>query len=316
MAKNKIQGNYSINEKGGAVCELYNESAENKRYAGILKCGHCGKRYFLPVVFTATCKNLEAAKEILANTPRVKKDNKGSLIDVFEISEPEFRFINTINYRHDPYLNPAFKELYNETNEFIIGRRIASETCMLIDEERTKGYMGSSAIHTQEDYDKIWNMFEKNFAPIKVGDKLIYPNVNRQQAMRDYYYSNTVRYGIYNNDNYLVALYYLVYGKDNELGVSLDTPYVTFRNPKNPSEKFTRMLAPEIEDKIRELDDKTHKSHLLSYRLKTDSLDDMFKILDNQQLPKQTSQIDKFNARMAKRNKSAVATTVQQAEKE
>lgn len=304
MAKNKIKGNYSINTGGGVVCELHSDDKQDKRFAVVVKCGHCGKGYFIPIIFTATCKDLEAAKEIAKNTPRVKNAGKGTVIDAFEISEIEFRFINEVNYRHDSYLNSKFNGLFNDTNRQVIGRRIAMD----LSDDLTGGvHRDYRRIRTREDYNQIWNKFERHFAPVNVNGKLVYPDPRREQYMHDFYKSATMRFGLNKDDVYLMLLYYRMYGDNNELNISLEDEYIRYIDMRKDGGRKISMVIPEnLERMIEEKLGNEYGIKSYNPNRKRNVESDIMAYIDDEQTFKTTtrpSQIDKFKARMAKTDK-------------
>lgn len=303
MIKNTICGDFSLNKKGGAVCQIHSDSEEDKCFAAFVKCGHCGEGYFIPIILTAICKDLEAAKEIVINTPRVKKYAKGSIIDVFEISYTEFRFIHEVNNGHDSYLNPDFNH-DSKVSDVVQGRRIILNVPKVSKKSRfVRDQEDMRTVKTQQDYDQLWNMFERNFAPIYVGDKLVFPNVNRQKAMHDYYKSATIRFGINKDDPTLMVLYYLLFGKDNDLGISLNGSYVSYmKDRKGVPKKVTIAIPERLEKKFNNFLEK--HDGILSCKPINDSRSKEVKwdtVAEDKELKsKRMSQVDKFNARFNK----------------
>ena len=304
MAKHELVGNYSYNKDGGIVRVLHSVGEPDKYFGVIAKCGHCGDGYFIPIVFEVKARDIEAAKEIALNFPRVKKNVKGTIIDAFEISENEYCFIHEVNKMHESYLNSHYNGYNNENSDQIRDRRIAIN----LEESNLPNYIrrqcDNRIIRTKDDYDKLWNMFERNFAPIKVGDKYVYPNFNRQKAMRDYYYSSTLRFGINNSNTYLMVLYHRLFGDNNEIGIKVEDEYVQYIKEKNGQRKKITIEIPEkVEQVLKYIqsDEMAISCKRFVNRSSQYSLEDL--VNDSANTSNRPSQIDKFKARMAKTDK-------------
>lgn len=215
--KNIKKGGYLVNAYyGNIVHKIVDEDGGSKYYAGFVQCGHCGSGYYVPVILTATCRNIEAAKEIMLNTARVKKDHKHAIMDVFEISQIERDYIMQVNYWHDPYLRKEFDDAFDQRNEFIRDRRVIQKQVVekMMAEHNDIGEFPREC-RTQDQYTRISNAFERNFAPILENGQFIFPDVDRNKAMRDFYATTLKRYGIYKRDPAILAYYYILFGEDN-----------------------------------------------------------------------------------------------------
>ncbi|MCQ2772556.1 MAG: hypothetical protein MJ238_04705 [Bacilli bacterium] len=77
---------------------------ENKKYFKVVaKCGHVGRRFYVPVQFAIRAQNGKEAAKKARDLPRVKHDHKDAILQVKEISYYEFKAINQVN-KNDPYL--------------------------------------------------------------------------------------------------------------------------------------------------------------------------------------------------------------------
>ena len=71
------------NEQGNAFAYL---SGEGKPYAVIVKCGHCGEGYYIPIMFTTIAESKELAAAAVKMNPRVKREDPSCILEVFEIT--------------------------------------------------------------------------------------------------------------------------------------------------------------------------------------------------------------------------------------
>lgn len=77
---------------------------ETKNYYEVIaKCGHVGKKHYLPVKFAVIAENGKEAAKIVRQFPRVKHDHKDAILNVNKIDYERFQEIIEINH-NDPYL--------------------------------------------------------------------------------------------------------------------------------------------------------------------------------------------------------------------
>ena len=76
----------------------------NKYYSVTAKCGHVGKRYFIPIEFAIRAESAKEAARIARDMPRVKHNHKDAIQSVREISREEYIDLRQRN-DSDPYLN-------------------------------------------------------------------------------------------------------------------------------------------------------------------------------------------------------------------
>lgn len=72
-------------------------------YEVIAKCGHVGKKHYVPVKFAVVAESGKEAAKKVRQFPRVKHDHKDAILDVRCITIEEFLEIKEIN-DNDPYL--------------------------------------------------------------------------------------------------------------------------------------------------------------------------------------------------------------------
>ena len=76
---------------------------EQKYYAVITKCGHVGRKNYIPVKFAVVAESGKEAAKKVRQFPRVKHDHKDAILDVRCITLEEFLEIKESN-DNDSYL--------------------------------------------------------------------------------------------------------------------------------------------------------------------------------------------------------------------
>lgn len=84
----------------------------NKYYAVKTKCGHVGRKYYLPITFGVKAINAKEAARIARDISRVKHHHKDAILDVNEISYEEYVKIRK-NNTEDTYLKVSSKQDQN-----------------------------------------------------------------------------------------------------------------------------------------------------------------------------------------------------------
>ena len=74
-----------------------------KYFMAIAKCGHVGRKNYIPVKFAVVAESGKEAAKKVRQFPRVKHDHKDAILDVRCITLEEFLEIKEIN-DNDPYL--------------------------------------------------------------------------------------------------------------------------------------------------------------------------------------------------------------------
>lgn len=74
-----------------------------KYFMVIAKCGHVGKKHYIPIKFAVVAESGKDAAKKARQIPRVKHNHKDAILDVKEITKEEFFEIKHIN-ENDPYL--------------------------------------------------------------------------------------------------------------------------------------------------------------------------------------------------------------------
>lgn len=216
MANKMIRdGNFLRDRHGGVFASLGSDEDKKKCYAVIVKCGHCGDGFYIPIMFTTRSSNVYMAIEDIKMTPRVKREKSDCVLDAFEISELEKFVIDAIN-DHDDYL----KGFVEKDSLKMEDRRIAT----FWDDE--------SDLKTAEEY-HYYDVLARAFAPRYVGSNLIVPTrINRKELLQEFFKIAAVRYGFKREDPFFPMLYYLQYGKENDLGIKFEDDSILY-NFKN-----------------------------------------------------------------------------------
>lgn len=69
----------------------------------IAKCGHVGRKYYIPIKFAVNSNSAKEAANKVRYFPRVKHNHKDAIISVKQITLEEYSEINENNEK-DPYL--------------------------------------------------------------------------------------------------------------------------------------------------------------------------------------------------------------------
>ena len=287
MAKKSFVKDGMIYDAQGSPYMKYRDESENKNFAVIAKCGHCGNHYFIPIMFNAYCKDVQTAIELVKSYPRVKRDRKDVILDAFEISELESLFINAVN-DHDPYL----RGYLIKSDDDVMDRRILNQSSSNevlkgnknCDEDQLKTIIKTA--------DMINDMFvlEKYFSPYFQGGRLIYPQkVNRRQLLDEFFKQSTMRYGIKKGNVFFTTLYYQLYGKNNELDIKYDNGNFIVRGVDG---KLYTHRIPEV----------FHEKLIQTINLSTETNVSLNNEDENINAPEKIriSAIDRFNKRMQK----------------
>lgn len=209
------KNNYLVDRNGSPLRGLYSDN--DKHYAVIVKCGHCGDGYYIPMMLTEKCKDVESAIESVKLTPRVKRDQKNVILDAFEISEFERFAIDAIN-DHDPYLRGFYRENDMETIE----RRVVQEFLFESkDPKQRNSKYDDITIKTSDEYHDYY-VLERCFAPRIQGSDIIFPRrINRRELLDEFFKQNCKRYGVKKGDPFFLSIYYQMFGKGNDLNIQL-----------------------------------------------------------------------------------------------
>lgn len=285
MPSSVIRVDGELLDPNGSPIGKYNDE-DGRYFAVIVKCGHSGKGYYIPIMMTAKCKDMESAIEYVKTIPRVQRNKKDVVIDAFEITADERHFIEAIN-NHDAYLKNYCTKADKEIEE-----RKVRETQRNAVSSKGDTYSDHNPVKTADSYGTRW-VIQRAYAPTLQGDRYVRPNrVNKDELLHEYFKQATLGLGFGKGDGFFPALYYLVYGKENDLGLEyVNSGYLTF---KNDGKRYT-LEIPEISFK-------TLKPKLDEVAKRETQKKEEFDIdlVSQDELPKRPSQTDKFNKRFQK----------------
>lgn len=282
MATTVSRDGNNLVDKYGSPIRVVN-SDNDKYYAVIVKCGHAGEGYFIPIMYPINAKDKESAIEIVKKVKsRVQRDKPNCVLAIFEIDKLEYLLIERIN-EHDTYLKGFERKgdqenrdrrVYNELSQRYMQSRIYNKR---LDDRELK-----TADQYREEY-----VLERIFAPRRQGDKIIPAptNVKKDQVLREFFNKNCLRYGS-RGDVSVLSLYYQIYGKNNDLGLEYEPGYLHFFNQGKPR-------TFEVPDNIVTYLDPIYKAEKAEEKLK--SAKEAYysgRNINN------ISQVEKFNRRM------------------
>lgn len=302
--KDRIYGDCLINKRGGISHII--DLSDGKNFCAFGQGAHCGTAYYMPTVLVCKCSDIESAKALIKNVGRIKKDRKGEIMDIFEITQSEAEYILECNQWHDPYYNYKYSENFDQRNELVRDRRVVHKDMIdkLMADPENEIYK-KIEIRTQDKYDKLFNAFEGNFAPVLENGKYKFPKVDRNKALNDYYRSTLRRYGINKNDPYIITYYYMMFGPRHLYGIHLEDNYICYSYFKNDERIFNKVEIPELmlnklktaekEGRIGEARLRLEKQTVSPVTSKFDDID-----FQGESSKPKTSQTDKFKARMLK----------------
>lgn len=287
MAQKVFRKNTSLYRADGSLMtDLHSD--DNKNYAVIAKCGHCGRGYFIPIMFSIYCKDVYTAIERVKAIPRVKHDQKDVIIDAFEITQYQDYFIKAV-CDHDPYL----RGFHDKDSPEVESRRMLNEIRI---EELLKQNQGLSEsqlqelIKTAENYPETM-VLQRYYAPTIQGGRVNFPKkVNRKQLIDDYFTQSTIRHGARKGNVYFMTLYYQIYGKNNPMGLVYDNGWFSYRD------KDGKIHSYAIDDLFME---KLRASGVLERDKQIDLAEKEQKEFEIGNV-KSVSAMDRFNRRMSK----------------
>lgn len=86
---------------------------ETKNYYEVIaKCGHVGKKHYVPVKFAVIAEDGKEAAKMVRDFPRVKHDHKDAILNVNKIDYERFQEIVEMNH-NDPYLKCLSRQEQN-----------------------------------------------------------------------------------------------------------------------------------------------------------------------------------------------------------
>ena len=271
--------------KGAVVANLHAE--QNKNFAVIARCGHCGRGYYIPVIFSVYCKDIYTAIDRVKAIPRVKRDQKDVIIDAFEITQLEDHLINSISDR-DSFLKGFYDKDSPEIQErrLLVGSRVEdvfNENSDIPEEELKQ------MLRTADVFDESF-VLQRQFAPMIQGNRIIYSSrYDRKQLLEDYFTQAVLRHGVKKANAYFMSMYYQIYGKNNKLGLVFDNGWFIYREKDGKLRSYA-------------VDDVYYQKLIESGVFERDKKIEEERVLFESGQTKQVSAIDRFNRRMSRFN--------------
>ena len=100
------------------------DEINNKYYKVVCKCGHVGRKFYIPIAFAVKAENGREAAYKARYIPRVKHQHKDAVLEVNELSYDEYLSLKQYN-DNDPYLRCASKQ--EQSKECDLDNRIISD---------------------------------------------------------------------------------------------------------------------------------------------------------------------------------------------
>lgn len=252
---------FLLDKYGSPITKLSSEN--DKRFAVIVRCGHCGDGYFIPIMFTVRCKDIYTAIETIKTNPRVQRNKKDVILAAFEITAHEQFFIEAIN-DHDPYL----RGIHRKDNDQILDRRVYSFNDKHSINSAYNKRLDERIIKTADEY-RPYYVLERTFAPRRQGDKIepATTRINKDELLKEFFKCSCIRYSIKQGNPFMLCLYYQEYGRNNDLGISYESGYLHFysdgkkRTLEVPDEMCLIMDAVIAEEKKQEKQQKEQEDY-------------------------------------------------------
>lgn len=236
------------NISGHELMRFGAEPEQNKHYAVVLMCGHCGRAYFIPVLHGFWNHDKEEIKQAAIAIPRTKRDFKDFILAVEEIDDLQFRLINAIN-DNDEYLIGKDTNFMNDNSH---ARRIIMPNMIkqVYDNEKKIHLKkdisrDETLIKVAEDYPEHM-ILQRVFAPrktnVKTETKIINGKIIKEETqiyefpkkvkisdfIDDYFAVQVYEMGICKNKLHLIAMFYELYGENNALGISYNNGVLSY----------------------------------------------------------------------------------------
>ena len=256
--KHLLHEGYLINSYTGApIKQLNTKNEENKYYAAVVMCGHCGREYFLPIMFSFWCKQ-EEINIVARQISRVKRGFKNCILCSGEIDPITYRLIELIN-DSDRYLSPASVG-FDDSD--VDERKVVLPVALQEHLENEEKNSSKSQRKTEcLDY-KTADMYPENmvlqraFAPtitksIEVEKEIngkkyktikntyTFPTkVKLSDILDDYLTASTYKFGICRKRVSILSMYYQLYGPNNVLGIKYNDGKISFIDQNKETVSF------------------------------------------------------------------------------
>ena len=79
-----VEENVTYNTKTGAM-KIFESDGQTNHYAVLVKAGHCGDGYYIPLVIGVSATSQALAVEIARHKSRIKTTRSGAVMDIIKI---------------------------------------------------------------------------------------------------------------------------------------------------------------------------------------------------------------------------------------
>ena len=218
---------YDVRTGCGTIFDKKHDTDHN--YAFLLKFGHCGSGYFIPILTVISAKSPELAVKIAKNMSGVKKTNNYSVLAMKEIDEITAKALQHIN-DCDPYLYLPKSNMIPNLYE----RRVIMEEAVIEEPGRKNtrhdGGRKIFDIKTADEYARKY-VLQRYTAPVLVGDKYVFPKKFKlERIIDDHIFYNTIILGLKRGKVNALSWYYQLYGENNKLGIKYNKGVITYKN--------------------------------------------------------------------------------------
>ena len=120
---------------------------DKKYYEVVAKCGHVGRRKYVPIKFAVIASSGKEAAYIARYIPRVKHNDKHAILSVKEISYMRFVEINEVNAK-DLYLKCGCKQEQDRMVD--LSDRIENENILILDKDEFENLREKAYRHRKQ----------------------------------------------------------------------------------------------------------------------------------------------------------------------
>ncbi len=289
--------NKEIKDHNGSTVKILNNDGKYKYFALVVQGGHVGNGYYMPICFAITAQDMQTAIDIARNSPRVKRSSKYAILSVCEISLPEYKLI-LYNNEHDPYLcsNTIDQDSYEAVSRRVVSQQVVEDYYYAKGLPDNDWYGIEKVPHgfyikTADEYQE-YQVLQRAFAPLKYGEKYVFPkNVKLQDILPEYYYQLAVINGIHKNEPLPLIYYYEIFGNNNPMGLVFEDGCLKYTSKNNKD-----VYVPLFDNSRLRIETRIRDNNFELGNFYRSEVND-FEVSPNIKL---TSAKDKFNQRLAK----------------
>ena len=191
--ENEILKNDEIVSKGDMPTASFSASYDTstrKYYIVLARGGHCGRGYFIPIIFRTVAYNAKEAVEKSKIIPRVKHDQSGGIITVQETNFLEFMLIGIIN-DWDPYLltSDSYTQNIKDSRRVRSPLYIEKVNKAILNSEHSRSYLSENDyIKVSSDYSEDYPLQRATAPFIDNKGLYIFPKrIDLHSVLKEYY---------------------------------------------------------------------------------------------------------------------------------